>query len=466
MKKTFLLVLALGLSAMASAQYAKTSLPKTWDQYPPSVQQPGFGLFKTELVQMDSSPSLEEVLLFSKHNGHYPYFDLFKNYYVVLDHYSKQVKYVSDVTISTERDIQLEDRDHDGKYELYRSYFKDGAFTVDEEGNHLKVSWYHDSIEFDKKVVVAYVTSWKGGIPNPAYVTHINYAFGHVNDTFNGVRVDNGPRLDSIVALKKQFPHLNVVVSIGGWGSGNFSEMAADANNRKAFAADCQRVVEQFGLDGIDIDWEYPTQNSAKISSSPDDTANFTLLMRDIRDAIGPHKLLTLATVASGKYIDFRAINPYIDLVNIMAYDMAMPPHHHNALYRSKLAGDITSEEAVDDHIRAGVPLDKLVMGMPLYGKGDRQKLTQELGAVDYKTLERKQTKYEVKWDEDAKVPYLVDSRGKMVYTFEDPKSLEFKCQFILNRGLRGGMYWSYDSDDEEAAMIKTIYNSLRNPAQ
>ncbi len=451
-------MLLLSTSSIGWGQFATTSLPRIWDQYPPEIQKSGFGLHASKLAQMDSDTALEEVLLFSAHNGHYPYFDLFKNYYVILDHYSKEVQYTSSVTISTEREIQLEDRDADGRYELYRAYFKDNVFTVDEEGNHLGVTWFYDSIEFDKKVVVAYVTSWKEGFPNPAYVTHINYAFGHVTDSFNGVRIDNEERLRDIVGLKKEFPSLEVMLSIGGWGSGRFSEMAANKNNREQFAVDCQRVVEEFGLDGIDIDWEYPTSSLAKISASPDDTDNFTLLMKDIRDAIGPHKLLTLASVASGEYINFKDIMPYVDFVNIMAYDMGMPPNHHSALYRSKLTGNITSEEAVNAHLNAGVPLDKLVMGMPLYGKGDRSRI----GEVDYKSLLR-QTKYKVKWDEDAKVSYLVNSRGEMIYTFETPESLALKCQFILNRGLRGGMYWSYEADDEEGAMLKIIYNTLRN---
>ena len=87
------------------------------------------------------------------------------------------------------------------------------------------------------KVVVAYVTSWTDVMPDPALVTHINYAFGHVNDTFNGVRVDNEERLRAIVALKKQKPSLQVLLSVGGWGSGRFSEMADDEANRLAFAA-------------------------------------------------------------------------------------------------------------------------------------------------------------------------------------------------------------------------------------
>jgi len=59
------------------------------------------------------------------------------------------------------------------------------------------------------------------------------------------------------VELKRQKPSLKILLSIGGWGSGRFSEMAADENNRLAFAADCQRVLQEFGLDGIDMYWEY-----------------------------------------------------------------------------------------------------------------------------------------------------------------------------------------------------------------
>jgi chitinase len=108
--------------------------------------------------------------------------------------------------------------------------------------------------------------------------------------------------------LKESAPSLKVCLSIGGWGSGNFSEMAADDALRKSFAADCARVVEAFNLDGIDIDWEYPTSNAAGISASPDDKDNFTLLMRDIREAIGKDKLLTLATVCSARYKQLRMV--------------------------------------------------------------------------------------------------------------------------------------------------------------
>ena len=203
------------------------------------------------------------------------------------------------------------------------------------------------SISTNEKVVIAYVTSWSDVMPNPQLVTHINYAFGHVNETFNGVRVANEERLKQIMTLKTQRPDLKILVSIGGWGSGRFSEMAADEQNRLSFAQDCQRIVKEFGLDGIDIDWEYPTSSAANISSSPDDTKNFTLLMRDIRQAIGKDKLLTLASVSSAQYINFRDILNNIDFVNIMSYDMANAPKHHSGLYRSSITGWLTCDEAV-----------------------------------------------------------------------------------------------------------------------
>lgn len=309
----------------------------------------------------------------------------------------------------------------------------------------------------DSKVVVAYVTSWSEVMPDPQYMTHINYAFGHVNESFNGVKIDNEERLKQIVDLRKQKPELKVLLSIGGWGSGRFSEMAANDEYRRAFAADCDRVVKEFALDGIDIDWEYPTSSMANISSSPDDTENFTLLMQDIRAAIGNEKELTLATVASARYIDFKAILPSVDFVNIMAYDMASAPKHHSALYPSGHSGDITSDGAVTAHLKAGVPPSKLVMGMPFYGRGGDGYPSFQ----DYNKVGNTDTQYTEKWDEVAQVPYLADKNDTLVFGFENPRSLAIKCQYILDKDLLGGMYWDYSGDNEQGDLRRTVAENL-----
>ena len=290
-----------------------------------------------------------------------------------------------------------------------------------------------------ERVVVAYVTSWTQAIPDPTVMTHINYAFGHVNDSFDGVRIDNPDRLRMIVDLKKQNPKLRVLLSVGGWGSGRFSEMAASDKNRLLFAKDCRRVVDDFGLDGIDIDWEYPTQSSAGISSSPDDTKHFTLLMRDLRKELG-NKLLTCATIASGEYIDFRSCISYIDMVNVMSYDMGNPPYHHSTLYPSEITNWMTTSAAIEAHLKAGVPCEKLVMGMPLYGRG-KQGYTTEPDSTKGVTE---------RWHEQSMVPYLVDAQGNLVMGFENERSIGIKCQYIIDHRLRGGMYWEYGDEHQE----------------
>ena len=302
-------------------------------------------------------------------------------------------------------------------------------------------------------VVVAYVTSWTQVMPDPTVMTHINYAFGHVNDQFNGVRIDNEQRLRDIVALKKQQPKLRVMLSVGGWGSGRFSEMAVSEENRTAFARDCRRLCDELGLDGIDIDWEYPTQTSAGISASPQDTENFTLLMHDLRKALGQKLWLTLASVGSAQYIDFRSCQQYLDMVNVMAYDMGNAPKHHSALFRSKIVGWLSASDAVEAHRKAGVPDEKIVLGMPFYGRGKN--------GVYMKYRDRdKHTEKEV-WSNTSKAPFLADKNGEMVIGFESPRSIAMKCAYLKEQGLRGAMYWEYADDNDQGDLQRAVWSGV-----
>jgi len=314
------------------------------------------------------------------------------------------------------------------------------------------------SVESKEKprVIVAYVTSWSTVKPDPFLMTHINYAFGHVNNSFDGVRIDNPERLKEIAGLRKENPKLKVLLSIGGWGSGNFSEMAADGRLRDRFARDCATKVKEYTLDGIDIDWEYPTSNAAGISGSPNDSENYTLLMHAIRKALGKKKLITLAPAANAKYINFKAITSVVDFVNIMTYDMASPPFHHAGLYKSEFIKDISVEESVIKHHEAGVPYHKLVLGIPFYGRG-----TKEIGNfINYRDIVALKG-YDRKWDDMSKVPYLINKKGEFVCSYEDGKSIRYKCDLIKKMALLGGMYWDYAGDSDEAVLAKEIQKNL-----
>ena len=310
----------------------------------------------------------------------------------------------------------------------------------------------------EAKRIVGYVTSLSNVMPDPKLLTNINYAFGHVNDTFDGVRIDNPDRLKRIVELKKRNRKLEVQLSIGGWGSGRFSEMAANDSLRRSFAADCRKVVDKYGLDGIDIDWEYPGSSVAGISSSSCDKDNYILLMRDLREAIGPDKLLTMASPATVSFYEFKPIMPYMDFINIMAYDLNRPPYHHSALFRSELSGDMTADEGVRAHIESGVPADKIVLGVPFYGHGKKGEYPD---FINYRNIDEYDG-LKMVYDEKACVPYMVNEDGEYVITFESPQSLRIKCDYINANGLGGIMFWDYSGDTDKSDLLKVLKKHIK----
>ena len=98
---------------------------------------------------MDDDAAMEEVMLFGRDNGHYPTFDLFKFYYVIVDNYTREIQYISDEIYVTDKyALTVEDRNNDGISELYIDYFKDGKFTVDERGYNLRTTRCYDRIEW------------------------------------------------------------------------------------------------------------------------------------------------------------------------------------------------------------------------------------------------------------------------------------------------------------------------------
>ena len=296
-------------------------------------------------------------------------------------------------------------------------------------------------------MIVAYVTEYST-LPDPTCLTHINYAHGRfVNPSTGdgGIDIAKPELLKQVVALKIQKPTLKVLLMIGGWGTkaDGFSQMARDSQKRLTFAEDCKKIIDEYNIDGFDIDWEYPTSSSSGIQSTSADTENFTLLMRDIRRKIGTSKLLTFASSANAKYIDFAGVKKYIDYVNVMTYDMGKPPYHNSPLYHSDRTKSISAEESVDKHIAAGIPADWLNLGIPFYGHGNETNFDAD---VKYNVMAGifNSGNYIRKWDEVAKVPYLTDDLEQMLLTYDDAESIGYKCNFIKTKGMLGAMFWEY----------------------
>lgn len=295
-------------------------------------------------------------------------------------------------------------------------------------------------------------------MPDPHTMTHINYAFGHVNKTFDGIDIDNPDRLSEIVFLREKNPELKVLLSIGGWGSGGFSEMVSSELNRKKFCLEANRIIERFGLDGIDIDWEYPGSPGGGISHSTSDKNNFSLLMRKLRDAIGKEKLLTIATYAEGQYYAFTDFIAVVDFVNIMTYDMASAPAHHAPLFNSTIFKGNSCEKSVLAHLSQGVPAEKICLGLPFYGRGLRSSSDNFVNYRDIKELNNLIKKR----DKVAKVPYCTDKTGQVVLGYDDAESLKEKCRYARKSKLAGVMYWDYAGDDDSGTLRHAVKDAMK----
>jgi chitinase len=244
--------------------------------------------------------------------------------------------------------------------------------------------------------VIGYFTSWRNGANGqPSYlvndipwdkITHINYAFAHV-DANNKVSIGDpasvnnpatnmewpgvvGAEMDPefnykghfnlLNKYKKQHPDVKTLISVGGWAetggyfdetgrveSGGFYTMTTNADGSinhagiNAFAQSAVEFIEKYGFDGVDIDYEYPS--SMNDSGHPDDfpisnarraglNASYQVLMKKVREeldrageAAGKHYLLTIASPSSGyllRGMETFQAVQYLDYVNIMSYDL------------------------------------------------------------------------------------------------------------------------------------------------
>ncbi|TWP54208.1 glycoside hydrolase family 18 [Lentzea tibetensis] len=204
---------------------------------------------------------------------------------------------------------------------------------------------------------VGYMPSWSGSVNSIQYtkLTHINYAFAlpNSNGTLQGIP-DTG-KLQQLVSLGHN-NGVKVSLAIGGWNDGNdsaFEALAGNANSRTTFVNSVVNVINQYNLDGVDIDWEYPDPGASG--------NNYSALMQQLSNAMHSRgKLLTAAVVSEGGTANGvqPAVFGYVDWLNIMAYDGGSP--HANYDWSINSANFWKSR---------GLPAAKTVLGVPFYSR-------------------------------------------------------------------------------------------------
>lgn len=330
-------------------------------------------------------------------------------------------------------------------------------------------------------IVAVYLTEYTPSSEFPTLedvrcFTHINV--GHVRfvnkETGDGGLVIKSPGPDymqRLAAYKSSYPELKLLLFIGGWGknANGFSEMAKSAEKRALFCSECVRLCDEYNFDGVDIDWEYPTYAAEGNGADPSDTENFTTLVKELRAALGPNRLISYAASDNGQYINNKEVLEWVDFINVMTYSMGDPPYHNSPLYRSSLTRKRSGEESIEIFHSQGVPYDRMNYGIAFYGHADgtvypssmqyyRVVEALEKGTVDGKSV----VGYNIRWwDDVGKNVYLGDSDGKMYASYEDVESIGYRVDFVKEKGMLGAFAWEYREDAKDGTLRKALYQAF-----
>ncbi|MEU1726002.1 glycosyl hydrolase family 18 protein [Actinomadura sp. ATCC 39365] len=341
-----------------------------------------------------------------------------------------------------------------------------------------------------------------------AKLTHINYAFGNVQngqctigdsyadydrfyqagESVDGVADtwDNGAlrgNFNQLRKLKKKYPNLKVLFSFGGWTwSGGFGQAA---QNPTAFADSCYKLVEDPRwadvFDGIDIDWEYP--NACGLTCDTSGAAAFKNVMSALRSRFGANNLVTAAITADGNdggkidAADYGGAAQYVDWYNVMTYDFfggwdaqgPTAPHSPLTTWDKIPVPGFYTDNAIQKLKSKGVPAAKLLLGIGFYGRGwtgvtqaapggtatGPAPGTYEQGIEDYKVIKTRCPSTGTV----AGTAYAYC--GNQWWSYDTPSTIGGKMSYSKNQGLGGAFFWELSGDTTNAELLTAMKNGL-----
>lgn len=320
--------------------------------------------------------------------------------------------------------------------------------------------------------------------------------------------------------LKKMYPHLKILMSLGGWTySKYFSDVAKTDASRKKFVKSCIDIYIKGNLpeyngaggpgvaagifDGIDLDWEWPgAEGHPGNHVSPDDKRNNTLLIEEFRRQLdeltketGQRYLLTAFTPADPAKIEagweLAEVAKSMDIFNIQGYDFhgsgsdnSWEPNrtgHQGNLYTDvddPYPFHFSVENAVQPYLDAGVNPRKLTIGLAYYGRGWKEvadggkggewqsangaapgQFQEEAGTRGYSNLISSLPNCRIVHDEQAVATSCYTGNNGQWWTFDDAWSITKKVEWLKSKNMLGAMIWEMSGDP--GILTRTLDESL-----
>jgi chitinase len=333
-------------------------------------------------------------------------------------------------------------------------------------------------------------------------LTHLFYAFARIEEGRCVIGAEADAHFAALAQLKRSHPHLRTLISIGGWEAGGFSDAALTTASRKGFVASCLSLFFQAhrgSFDGVDLDWEFPVYGGPKhIAARPQDRRNMTSLAQEFRrqlDALGKQRGQAFELTAAlpvgrmqsaGAYdparsFELESLARTLDFINLMTYDMGTAfstVSTFNAPLREVAEDPLgpelrrwnSVEGGVDYYREQGVPADKLVLGVPFYGRGFRvsadaghglyQAYSAPFDAGDWRTIKSgllSDPQWQQHWHPVAQTPWLYHPKDRIFVSYEDPRSIGIRARLAKDRGLRGVFMWELTGDDEQHSLLQAM---------
>ena len=196
---------------------------------------------------------------------------------------------------------------------------------------------------------------------------------------------------------------------------------------RARFVDAVTEMVEGYGLDGADIDWEYPDPGAS--------AAAFTSLMQELRASLPQDRLLTAAVAAVGPGADgvTSDVYPSVDFLNVMAYDGSGPAHSPMSY----------AEAALDYWAERGLPAGQTVLGVPFYSRPQEVSYRELVGA-----------------DPAAADGDEIDWLGDLT-NYNGPATIRAKTELAKERA-SGVMIWTVaDDTTDETSLLRAITGAI-----